>query len=57
MVLGKTFSLGMLIVPGAGLCPRGGRRSPQYFYLHMSCKGEKMKIGKEREGRGKCHEK
>ena len=55
MVLGKTFSLGMLTVPGAGLCLRGGRRSPQYFYLHMSCKGEKMKIGKEREGRGKSH--
>ena len=57
MVLGKTFLVGNVNSSGAGLCPRGGRRSPQYFYLHMSCKGEKMKIGKEREGRGKSHEK
>ena len=36
------FWVGMLIVPGAGLCPLAGvRRSLQYFYLHVSVRERK----------------
>ena len=37
------FKVGMLIVPGAGLCPLagGGGRSLQYFYLHVSVRERK----------------
>ena len=40
----RHFLVGMLIVPGAGLCPLaggGGRGSLQYFYLHVSVRERK----------------
>lgn len=49
----RHFLEGMLIVPGAGLCPLAGRGEEESAILLFTClcKREKMKNGKEREGR------